>query len=227
MGAVVNAITIIICTVVGVKLRTGIPERVQNSLMQAVGLCVIALGISGAVQGQETLVMILSVVIGTLIGEWIDIDHKVINGVEKIEQRLNNGGSARYGNLSQGMISASMIFCIGSMAIVGSLESGLVGDNSTLFTKSILDGITSILLGSSLGIGVALSAIPVLVIQGTITVLAIFIAPVLSQAVITEIISVGSVLLLGLGLNMVGLTQFKIMNFVPAILLPVLIMLFM
>lgn len=227
MGAIVNAITIVICTIVGVKLRTGIPDRVQNSLMQAVGLCVIAIGISGAVKGQETLVMIMSVVVGTLMGEWVDIDHKVIHGIEKIEQKLNKDGAAKYGNLSQGMISASMIFCIGSMAIVGSLESGLIGNHSTLYTKSILDGITSILLGSSLGIGVALSAIPVLLIQGTITVLATFIAPLLSQAVITEIISVGSVLLLGLGLNMIGLTQFKIMNFVPAILLPVLFMLFM
>ena len=227
MGAIVNAITIVICTIVGVKLRTGIPDRVQNSLMQAVGLCVIAIGISGAVKGQETLVMIMSVVVGTLMGEWVDIDHKVIHGIEKIEQKLNKDGTAKYGNLSQGMISTSMIFCIGSMAIVGSLESGLIGNHSTLYTKSILDGITSILLGSSLGIGVALSAIPVLLIQGTITVLATFIAPLLSQAVITEIISVGSVLLLGLGLNMIGLTQFKIMNFVPAILLPVLFMLFM
>ncbi|XJS09960.1 DUF554 domain-containing protein [Aerococcaceae bacterium WGS1372] len=226
MGAIVNAVVIVICAIVGVQLRTGIPERVQASLMQGVGLCVLALGISGAIQGQNTLVMILSIVIGTLCGEWIDIDRHVLSGVEIIEQKLNKNGIAKFGNLSQGMISASMIFCIGSMAIVGSLESGLIGDNSTLFTKSILDGITSILLGSSLGIGVALSAIPVLIIQGSITILAIFIEPLLSEAVITEIISVGSVLLLGLGLNIIGVTQFKIMNFVPAIILPVLLMLF-
>lgn len=226
MGAIVNAVAIVVCAFIGVQLRSGIPERVQNSLMQAVGLCVLSMGIAGAIQGQETLVMILSIVLGTLIGEWIDIDRRVINGVNLIEQKVDKR-TAKFGDLTQGMISAAMIFCIGSMAIVGSLESGLIGDNSTLYTKSILDGITSILLGSSLGIGVALSAIPVLIIQGSITILAGFIQPLLSDAVITEIISVGSVLLLGLGLNMIGVTQFKIMNFVPAIILPVLLMMFM
>lgn len=226
MGAIVNAIVIVVCAVIGVQLRSGIPERVQSSLMQAVGLCVLSMGIAGAIQGQETLVMILSIVLGTLIGEWVDIDRRVINGINLIEQKVGKG-TAKFGDLTQGMISAAMIFCIGSMAIVGSLESGLIGDNSTLYTKSILDGITSILLGSSLGIGVALSAIPVLIIQGSITTLAGFIQPLLSDAVITEIISVGSVLLLGLGLNMIGVTQFKIMNFVPAIILPVLLMMFM
>lgn len=226
MGAIVNAAAIVVCTIIGVQLRTGIPEKVQSSLMQAVGLCVLAIGISGAIQGNNTLVLILSVVIGTLIGEWVDIDRRVINGIQMIEQKMSKG-TTKYGDLAQGMISAAMIFCIGSMAIVGSLESGLVGDNSTLYTKSILDGITSVLLGSSLGIGVALSAIPVLILQGSITLLAVFIQPLLSDAVITEIISVGSVLLLGLGLNMIGVTQFKIMNYVPAIILPIFLMLFM
>nr|WP_235956352.1 DUF554 family protein [Ruoffia halotolerans] len=124
------------------------------------------------------------------------------------------------------MVSASMIFCIGSMAIVGSLESGLIGDNTTLYTKSILDGITSILLASSLGIGVALASIPVLLIQGSIIIFAGLLEPWLPAEVITEIICVGSILLVGLGLNMIEVTQFKIMNFVPAIILPVIIMLF-
>lgn len=226
MGAIVNAIAIVVCSIVGVQLRSGIPERVQTSLMQAVGLCVMSIGISGAIQGNDTMILIISIVIGTLIGEGIDIDRRVISGINAIEQKISKGTS-KYGNLGQGMISGAMIFCIGSMAIVGSLESGLIGDNTTLYTKSILDGITSILLASSLGIGVALSAIPVLIIQGSITLFAGFLEPWLPGDVVTEIISVGSVLLIGLGLNMIDVTKFKIMNFVPAIILPIFLMLFM
>lgn len=226
MGALVNAIIIIICSVIGVQIRSGIPKRVQTSLMQAVGLCVLSIGIAGAIQGNNTMVMILSIVIGTLIGEWIDIDRRVLTGINKLEQKVSKG-STKYGDLSHGMISAAMIFCIGSMAIVGSLESGLVGDNTTLYTKSILDGITSVLLASSLGIGVALSAIPVLFIQGSIILFAGLLEPWLPADVITEIICVGSVLLVGLGLNMIDVTKFKIMNFVPAIILPVFLMMFL
>lgn len=226
MGAIVNAVAIVVCAVIGVQLRSGIPSRVQTSLMQAIGLCVLSIGIAGAIQGNNTMVMILSIVVGTLIGEWIDIDRRVISGVSKLEQKIGKG-TAKYGDLSQGMISAAMIFCIGSMAIVGSLESGLIGDNTTLYTKSILDGITSILLASSLGIGVALSAIPVLIIQGGITLFAGFLEPWLPADVVTEVICVGSVLLVGLGLNMIDVTKFKIMNFVPAIALPILFMLFL
>lgn len=225
MGAIVNAVAIIVCSLIGLKIRSGIPERVQKSLMQAVGLCVLSIGIAGAIQGNNTIVMILSIVIGTLIGEWFDIDRRLLSGINKVEKKVGKG-SAKYGDLSHGMVSAAMIFCIGSMAIVGSLESGLIGDNTTLYTKSILDGITSILLASSLGIGVALASIPVLLIQGSIIIFAGLLEPWLPADVITEIICVGSVLLVGLGLNMIEVTQFKIMNFVPAIILPVIIMLF-
>ena len=145
MGAIVNAVAIIVCSLIGLQIRSGIPERVQKSLMQAVGLCVLSIGIAGAIQGNNTIVMILSIVLGTLIGEWVDIDRRVLSGINKVEKKISKG-SAKYGDLSHGMVSAAMIFCIGSMAIVGSLESGLIGDNTTLYTKSILDGITSILL---------------------------------------------------------------------------------
>src|SRR5699024_800463 len=129
MGAIVNAVAIIVCSLIGLKIRSGIPERVQKSLMQAVGLCVLSIGIGGACQGTNTIVTILSLVIGALIGEWVDIDRRVLSGINKVEKKVAKG-SAKYGDRSHGMVSAAMIFCIGSMAIVGSLESGLIGERS-------------------------------------------------------------------------------------------------
>lgn len=226
MGAIVNAVVILIVGVIGAKIKSAIPERMNKRLMEAIGLCIVVMGIAGAIEGQNTLLMILSMVIGTLIGEGLDLDGRIISAVNQIEARFIKSTPGEKGNLAQGFISATMIFCVGSMIIIGSLESGLTGDNSTLYIKSLLDGITGFLLASSLGVGVALSALPVLVIEGGLTLLATFLAPFLADAVVTEIISVGSVLLIGLGLNMAGLSQFKIMNFAPAIILPPILMLF-
>lgn len=227
MGAIVNGIVVMLTGIIGAKIKSAIPEKVNERLMEAIGLSIVVMGISGAVAGQNTLMMILSLVIGTLIGETIDLDARIIQGVNKIEQKYSSRNHSENGSLAQGFISATMIFCVGSMIIIGSLESGLTGDNSTLYIKSLLDGITGFLLASSLGIGVALSAIPILIIEGGLTLLAVFLAPYLAPDVVTEVISVGSVMLIGLGLNMAGISQFKIMNFAPAILLPPLLMLFM
>lgn len=224
MGALVNAVTIVICGLIGLVFNAGIPERFHERLMQGIALCVVTLGINGAIQGKETIVMILSIVVGILIGEGLDFDSKLTRGVQFLEVKVQHLDQLK--NLGQGFISASLIFCVGSMAIVGSLESGLTGDNTTLYTKSILDGITAVLLASSLGAGVLLSSLPVLIIQGSIILFAFVLEPLLPTAVITEVICVGSILLIGLGLNMIGLTKLKILNFTPAIFLPILFMLF-
>lgn len=224
MGAIVNALAIIICGAIGLIFNTGIPERFQERLMQGIALCVLTLGISGAIQGKETIIMIMSIVIGILIGEAFDFDSLLTKSVQKLEAKVQH--LDQFKNIGQGFISASLFFCVGSMAILGSLESGLTGDNTTLYTKSILDGITSILLASSLGAGVLLSSLPVLLIQGSITLFAFVLEPLLPAAVITEVICVGSILLIGLGLNMIGLTKLKILNFTPAIFLPILFMIF-
>lgn len=226
MGAIVNALAIMVGGFLGLQIRSGIPTRIHERLMEGIGLCVMGMGIVGLMDGQNTLVLILSVVIGTFIGELIDIDHLVVEGVGKLENYSKRKSADDQPSLSQGFLSAAMIFCIGSMAIVGSLESGLTGDNTTLYTKSILDGITSILLASSLGGGVLLSSLAVLVLQGGIIIFASFFEPYLPTEVVVEMISVGSLLLIALGMNMVGITKLKIMNFTPAIILPVLLMLF-
>lgn len=218
MGVIINSLVIAVCSLIGMRLQAGIPPRIHKRLMQGIALCVLAIGIEGSLSGENTIIMILSMVVGTIIGEAVDIDTKISQAINWVEKKVNR--QDKESQLGQGFISAIMIFCIGSMSILGSLESGLTGDNTTLYTKSILDGITAILLSSSLGAGVLLSAIPVLLLQGSLVILAGLLAPFLSVAVVNEIIAVGSILLIGLGFNILKITELKILNFTPAIFLP-------
>lgn len=225
MGAIVNSITVIIMGYVGSRLNRGISERVSERVMQAIGLAVVSIGISGAIRGGNGLIMVLSMVIGTLIGEGLDIDRWIIRIVDQVEARFMNTDSeaGNEGTFKQGFITATMIFCVGSMVIVGSLESGLYGNHTTLYTKSIMDGITALMLASSLGAGVMFSSVPILILEGSLTLLASLLQPLLTDLVITEMISVGSIVLIALGFNLTGLTNFKIMNFSPSIFMPIIL----
>lgn len=223
IGTIVNTIAVIVGASIGLIIKKGIPERIGDSLMKALALCTIFIGISGAFKGENTLVMIISMVLGTLIGEAIDIDKHINNGVRKIEQKFTKGKS----NLSQGFISASLLFCIGSMTIVGAMNAGLSGDNTMLFTKSTLDFCSSIIFASTLGVGVLLSSIFVLLYQGGLTLLAIAAAPLLSTSVINEMTCVGSLVIIATGLNILGVTKLKLMNYLPAMFLPIILCIFM
>ncbi|MBG9980175.1 DUF554 domain-containing protein [Facklamia sp. DSM 111018] len=225
MGVLVNTIIIIVSSWVGTIVKSGISAKLHERLMQGMALSVIAIGIDGLLTGDNTIVLILSMVLGTVIGESIDIDARLTRFITNLEAKYAKSG--RENNLGQGFIAGAMIFCVGSMSILGSLESGLTGDNTTLYTKSILDGITALLLSSSLGFGVMLSAVAVFFVEGSLVLLAEVAAPILSQAMINEIIAVGSLLLIGLGTNILNLTQLKILNHTPAMFLPVLLMLIM
>ena len=225
MGAIVNSIVVVITSLIGLLIGQRIPEKMNRAIMQGIGLVVITSGVSGAVNGVNTLVLILSMVIGIVIGEGLDIHQRINLFIEKATKRLS--GDKDQSEFTQAFMTATMLFCIGSMAIVGSLESGLTGDNATLYTKSVIDGISAVLFSSSLGIGVLFASIPLLLYQGSLIVFAQLLAPILSDAVILEMTTVGSVLLIGMGLNMLDITDFKMMNFIPAIFLPILLMLFL
>lgn len=225
MGAIVNSIVVVITSLIGLLIGQRIPEKMNRAIMQGIGLVVITIGVSGAVNGVNTLVLILSMVIGIVIGEGLDIHQRINLFIEKATKRLS--GDKDQSEFTQAFMTATMLFCIGSMAIVGSLESGLTGDNATLYTKSVIDGISAVLFSSSLGIGVLFASIPLLLYQGSLIVFAQLLAPILSDAVILEMTTVGSVLLIGMGLNMLDITDFKMMNFIPAIFLPILLMLFL
>ena len=195
--------------------------------MKGVGLCVLYIGIDGCLQGSNALITILSAAIGAVIGELLDLDGKVNRLGGWLENRFSHKEGDEKTSIARGFVSASLLFCVGAMTIVGSLNSGLMGDHQMLYTKSLLDFISSIIFASSLGIGVLFSAAFVLVYQGAITLLAGLVAPFLTEVVIAEMTCIGSVLIIGIGLNMLGITKLKMMNYVPAIFLPILLCLFM
>lgn len=229
-GSIVNCLTVIIGSTAGLIVKSimgkgaegGVMSRISDALMKGLALCVLLIGVSGAIKTQNVIIVIVSMVIGTVIGELCDLDRRV-TALGRLIERKTNG---RFGDITQGFVSASLLFCVGAMTIVGSLNSGLSGDHSMLYTKSLLDLISSFAFASTLGFGVLFSAGFVLVFQGSITLLATWIAPLLSEAAIIEMTAVGSLLIVGLALNMLGITKLKIMNYMPAIFVPMIIFLF-
>ena len=217
LGVIVNVATVILGSLIGLLCKKGIPERVEKAVMTAIGLCTVYLGIDGALAGENVLVLILSMIVGTAIGTLLDLDGgiaRIAGWVEKQFQK-KRGDSV---SVAEGFITASLLFCVGAMTIVGSLNSGLRGDHSLIFTKSLLDLFSSMMLAASLGIGVLCSAAFVLVFQGSLVLLSQVIAPVLTEAAIAEITCAGSLMILALGLNLLGITKIKVANLLPAML---------
>ena len=220
LGTIVNSITVIVGCLVGLIVKGRLTEKISTTIMNGLALCTLYIGISGALNGGDTLIMIISVASGALIGEIMDIDKWLNKLGGYLESKFKNKKESNI-SIAEGFITSSLLFCVGAMAIVGSLESGLKGNHDTLFTKSILDGISSVIFTSSLGIGVIFSAVTVFVYQGAITLGAGILSGVLSTAVITNMSAVGGLLIVGLGLNMLGVTKIKIANLLPAIFLPI------
>ena len=218
IAVIVNTLAVLIGSSVGMLLKKGIPERITDTLMKGLGLCTLYIGWSGTLKGSNTLVLILSMAIGIVIGEGLDLDERLNRFATGVENRFKKGGNEI--SLAEGFVTASLLFCVGAMTIVGSLQAGLSGDYEMLFTKSVLDLISSMVFASSLGIGVMLAAAFVLVFQGGIVLLAQFIAPFLTDAVIAEMVCTGSLIIFALGMNIIGITKLKVINFLPAIFLP-------
>lgn len=227
LGTLVNTATVIGGSLIGLLVNKGIPERISNQMMKALGLCTIYIGIQGAFKGENTLVMIISMVIGVVIGEGIDIDKRVTGFVNRLEKTFIKKKDGQKHTVSEGLITSSLLFCVGSMTIVGCLNAGLLNDYTMLFTKSALDFCSSMIFASTLGIGVMLSAVVVLVYQGGLTLLASLAAPLLTTSVINEMTCVGSLVIIATGFNLVGITKIKLMNYIPAMFLPILLCLFM
>ncbi len=225
LGSIVNTLGILLGAAAGLLLGKLIPERLSEAVNKGIALCVLYIGVSGMLAGENALVMIVSMVLGVILGELLRLDDRLQALGGAIERRFAKAGAK--GRVSEGFVTASLLYCVGAMAIVGSLESGLTGDHATLYAKTVLDTVSSVVYGSTLGVGVALSAIPVLVYQGAITLCASLLAPLLTDAVIAEMKCVGSLLIVALSLNMLGLTRIKVMNYVPAVFLPILLCKFM
>ena len=216
LGTFVNCLAIIAGSMVGLLFKNGIPDRYNQTVMQAVGLAVLLVGLKTAIVSDDLLVIIISLALGALVGEGVGIEDRL----ERLGKFLETTFSKGSGGFAQGFVTASLIYCVGSMAIVGSLESGLSGNHATLFAKSCLDGIVSIILSSSLGLGVMFSAVPVLLYQGAITLMASVLKPLLVPTVITQMSGVGGLLILGIGMNMLREKKIKVGNMLPAIFIP-------
>lgn len=225
LGVIVNVGTVLLGSLVGLFLKRGIPEKVTEALMLGIGLCTVFIGISGALQGENTLVLILSMAIGTVIGTLLDIDRQLNRLAAYVETRFKQKDGQV--TVAEGFVTASLLFCVGAMTIVGSLQAGLTGDCEMLYTKATLDLISSCVLSASLGIGVLLADAFVLVFQGGLVLLAGFIAPFLTDYAIGEMTCAGSVLIIALGLNLIGVTKIKVANYLPVILIPPFLCLFM
>ncbi|MGM9573746.1 MAG: DUF554 domain-containing protein [Hominicoprocola sp.] len=220
-GTIVNSLTIIAGTVAGLLLGKFIPDRFNDAISKGIALCVLYIGVDGMLAGENALISILSIVLGVILGELLRLDDRIRSLGDWVERRF--AGKHTKGSISEGFVSASLLFCVGAMAIMGALDSGLLRDHSTLYAKAMLDGITSIVYSSTMGVGVALSAIPVFLYQGAIALGSSFIEPFLTPVVIAEMKCVGSILIVGLSLNLLGLTKIKVMNYVPAVFLPLLL----
>lgn len=217
LGVLVNVATAVLGGIFGALFQKGIPEKITKAVMIAVGLCVLYIGIDGALKGENTLVLIISMLVGTLIGSLIDIDDKINRLGLFVEKKFNKGEKKI--SIAEGFVTATLLFCVGSMTVVGSLNAGLRGDNQMLYTKAILDLVSGTVIATSCGIGVAFSGFSVLVIQGGIVLLAQQLNGILTAQAIDEMTCVGSVIIIALGLNLVGISKFKVANFMPAIFL--------
>lgn len=226
LGTIVNTLAVIIGSFIGMIVKKGLSDKMSDTLMKGLGLCTLFLGISGSLEGNNSLILIISMVVGTLIGEGIDLEDKLNRLGNMLENKFKSRDGKRV-SIAEGFVTASLLFCVGAMTIVGSLQSGLTGNHEMLFNKSILDCVAAIIFASSLGIGVMLSAAFVFVYQGAITLLAQWISPFLTEAVIAEMTCVGSVIIIGLAFNMLGITKLKVMNYVPAIFVPIILCRFM
>lgn len=225
IGTLVNVAAVIVGSLLGLLLRKGFPEKMKNTVTTGMGLCVILIGMQGALGTENVLLVILSIVMGSIIGSLLKIEERL----DKLGLSLQKKFAAKDGNdhFAKGFVNATLIYCVGAMAIVGSIDSGLRGNHDTLFAKSLLDGVMSIALASTMGVGVMLSAVAVLIYQGGIALLAQLVEPLMTEVMIAEMSAVGGVLIMGIGFNLFRKEHIPVGDMLPAIFLPILLTMIM
>lgn len=215
LGTIINIGAIIAGSLIGIFFNSRIPAKISERAFQAIGLFTIFLGIKLALQSANFMIMIFSLVIGAILGELIDIDKQINRFADWLKVKISSDNS----RFSEGLITAFLLFCMGSMTILGAIEEGLGGKPNLLIAKSILDGFSSIAFASVMGIGVMFSVIPLLIYQGGLTLLAALVGERLSELAVTEMSAVGGILLIGLGITVLKIKEIKILNLLPALLL--------
>lgn len=225
LGTLVNCAAIIAGSLAGAILQRGFPDKWKETLLAGMGLCTFVIGLNMAQKSANIIYVVVSIALGILLGEWLDIDGHLNRFGKWVEGKLLRGKEAAPGKYSLGdaFVSASLLFCIGAMAIIGSITDGITGDHAILFAKASLDFIMSLVLASTLGIGVALSAVPVLLYQGSITLLALWMQSFMTDAVIAELSATGGIMIMAIGLNLIGVTKLRLANMIPGIVVIILI----
>lgn len=226
LGTLVNAVAVIIGAALGLLLKKALPKKLGEALVSGVALCVLFIGIEGTLKCTNPLIMIISMVLGTVVGTLLNLDGKIHRLGEKVEKKFSKNGGEK-STFGAAFVQSFLLFCVGAMTVTGAIESGLTGNNTTLFAKSVLDFVSSIIYASTMGAGVFLSAPALLVYQGAITLIAAAAGNVLTGYMIAEMTAVGSLLIIGIALNMLGITKLKLMDYIPAIFFPILLCLFM
>jgi len=220
LGTLLNAFAIILGGLLGLLFRRGIPENFNRTIQDGLGMVVVAIGLQYALKADNWAVLGSSLALGAVIGEWRQWDQRLQMWGEKVQQRFQAEGN----RFVEGFISASLLFCVGAMGIVGALEDGLIGNYNVLKVKALLDGIFALVFSANYGVGVILSFLPVLIYQGSISLGAVWLQPILTPSMMNTITSLGGLIITALGLNIIGIAKIRIANLLPALLLaPVII----
>ena len=220
MGTIINAIAILVGGGLGLLFRRGFSEKIAQTALQVMGLFTLVIGLTMAIQGKELILVLISLVVGAVLGEWIDIEGHLDRFGAWLEKRLH----VEEKSPAKGFIYTSLLFCVGSMAIVGSITDGIKGDPSILITKAMMDGIISIPFAATMGFGVLGSAVPILIYQGGITLLAWKVQSFFTSLMISELTSVGGIIVMGIGINILGLQKIRVGNLIPALVCIVVIL---
>lgn len=221
-GTIINAVAILIGSTIGIFLNTKLPERFIKIVFQGIGLFTLFIGVYMALKTNNLFYMIISIVLGGIIGEGINIEKHI----SKFGDKIKNKFKSKNARFSEGLVTAFLLFCMGSVTILGAIEEGLGGEPSLLLAKSVLDGVSSIALAAALGFGVAFSIIPLLIYQGGLTILASYFGDYFSETIINELTAVGGLMLIGLGLTILDIKPLKILNLIPSLIVIVLIVYF-
>ena len=226
LGTIVNTAAVILGAALGLLLKKALPKKLGEALVAGVALCVLYIGVEGALKCTNPLVMIISMVLGTVVGTLLDLDGKIHRLGERVEKKFDKKADGK-STFGAAFVQSCLLFCVGAMTVTGSIQSGMLGDNTILFSKSVLDFVSSIIYASTMGAGVFLSAPALFVYQGAITLVSAAAGAVLTPYMIAEMTAVGSLLIIGIALNMLGITKLKLMDYIPAIFFPILLCLFM
>lgn len=220
IGTIVNTAAVAAGGIIGILLKKKMPERVTSIYFQAIGLFTMAIGMSMAVKMEHILIVVASLALGSLLGEWMNIVNWVNTLGENFKQRFRIGSE----QFSEGLTTAFLLFCVGSMTILGTIQEGTGGSPDLLYTKSLMDFFSSMLLASAFGVSVALSAIPLFIFQASLTLIAMFAGSFFTPGIILELTSVGGILLVGLGLNILHISNLRVMNMLPALVVVVIML---